>query len=335
MEMFGLLGAGLGAAGSIGSAVIGANAQHEASVNNYMVALMNYYQRQREVQQAQMEASRIENKNNQGFTDARGNSTKYVPGQGWVATAAPDVKALQSRETNEQMQALGTDATIKRQQLLKNSQRSSGEGDYANALMDQMRRQLRTNPDQLENTLRGAATQGVNRAYDDTQAGVNQEALRTRSSNAGEAMKTLARSRSSSLGDAMMSARMASLDKAPAMDAANKGSEANLYNMFASRASAMPDVAFQPSGVSDSASSMLGPAGKLAQTGQGYSFQAASMPGPRMPYMPADYGTANAIGATGSSLGGVFTNLNNQNNYDGLLNAIRGNVRQNQGSYAG
>lgn len=335
MEMFGLLGAGLGAAGSIGSAVIGANAQHEASVNNYMIALMNYYQRQREVMQARQEAARIEHRNDQGFTDARGNSTKFVPGQGWVATAAPAVKALQNRETSEQMQALGTDASVKRQQLLKNSERSSGEGDYANALMDQMRRQTRTNPDQLENTLRGAATQGVNRAYDDTQASLNTEALRTRSSNAGEMMKTLARSRASSLGDAMMGARMAALDKAPQLDAANKGSEANLYNMFASRASAMPDVAFQPSGVSDNASSMLGPAGKLAQAGQGYSFQAASMPGPRMPYQPADYGTANAVGAAGNALGGVFSNLNNQNNYNGLLEAIRSNTRQNQGSYAG
>lgn len=334
MEPFSILAGLAGAGGSIGSALIGSNAQHDAQVQNYMISLMNYYQRQREQFDAKQEAQRIEHKQDQGYTDAQGNRTHFVPGQGWVVDASPQTLALKGREDNERMLSLGHDATIKRQQLDKNSQREIGEGDYANALMDQIRRQGRTNPDYLENSLRGAGQEGVNRAYDDTQAGVTKQALRSRSSNAGEMIKSIARQRSDALKDADMGARQTALTLAPQIDAQASKQNNDLYQMFASRASVMPDVSFSPSGVGESANANLAGAAAAGNSGLAMGFKAASMDGPRFPYQPANLGPANAVGAIGSTMGSMFQNMGQQQGYSSLIDEIRKSTRSNSGDFA-
>lgn len=329
-----LIGAMAGAGGSIGAALIGANASNDASVTNYMIGLMNYYQRQREMFDAQSEARRTEHKQDQGFTDAQGNRTHYVPGQGWVVDLDPQVEALQQREMGERMQSLGHDQTIKRQQLDRNATRSIREGDHANALFDEMRRRPKTNPDELERSFFGEGAKATNRAFDDTAAAMSKQAVRTRSPHGGEILASLARKRSDALSDTAMSARGKALEMAPALDAAAGKEDANLYNMFATRASAMPDVSFAPSQLPEGANGNLQMAARLGNSSNEGRLKAAMMEGPRFPYQPPNYGTANAVGAIGTSLGSLFQQQNSNSGYNALLDEIRKSSRRNTGEFA-
>jgi hypothetical protein len=81
--------------------------------------------------------------------------------------------------------------------------------------------------------------------------------------------------------------------------------KANLYNLFATRAQADPAASFQP---------VSGGDGGLAQAMRGasdtanLSVRAAMQEGGRMPFVPPNYGLANAIGATGTSLQALLRN---------------------------
>ena len=66
------------------------------------------------------------------------------------------------------------------------------------------------------------------------------------------------------------------------------------------------------------------------------------MEGGRMPFIPPNYGLANAVGASGAALGGMFKNINaNQAQFSdgggggGLFSTIYDDerFRRNQGSY--
>jgi len=302
------LGGMFGAAGSIGAAFIAADAQNTATHTNWAIALMNYYSRERERWEAKMEAKRVERKQDEGFTDADGNRTSYVPGQGYVVDVSPEQEALKGRIYAEQMARLGPDAQRRRQQQQRNEIRQIGEGDRANALFDQMRKVPPKQASTIENLLFDAAGKSINRGYDDVTAVATRQALRTKSSNAGKLLEEIGKQRSNAIKDARVDARAQAMTMAPQINEADKKARADLYNMFASRASAMPDGPAQIPNT-QAANGMLDNAAALNKSASESRLKAAMMEGGRLPFVPPNYGMANAVGAAGSSLQGMFKNM--------------------------
>ncbi len=329
-----MMGGMFGAAGSIAGAFIAADAQKYSANTNWAIALMNYYARERERTQAKYEAQRVERKQDLGMTDIEGTQTKFIPGEGWVTTAAPAKKALMGRQDAEQMARLGHDAQIRRQQLDANATMQAGERDKANALMGEMRRSSTPSATELSNILYNASTSGINQGFRDTAQIGARQALRT-GANPDRVMGEIGKAQGQALGNAKAQALLQGMQMAPQLEAEDKKMKANLYNLFATRASAMPDVSFSPQAIDSSATAqaMRGGAG----SGE-LAVKAAMMEGGRLPYLPPNYGLANAIGATGTSLQGLTKNMNQGGQFSqdpsyNLWNSIKDTYRGNFGSF--
>ena len=326
-----MFGAALGAVGSVASAFIAADAQNTATHTNWAIALMNYYARERERWEAKLESRRLETKQNEGFTDAQGNRTSYVPGKGYVVNLSPESEALQDRIYAEQMQRLGPDAQMRRHQLQRNEIRQIEENDKARALFDQMRKLPRKKADVIENLLFNAASTGINRAFDDTTAVATRQALRTKSSNAGKLLEEIAKQRSEAVKGARTQSRVQAMEMAPALNAATDKQKADLYNMFATRASQMPETPFAPPNVGGSAEQLLQVASNNNRATGELQLKAAMMEGGRLPFVPPNYGTANAVGAAGTSLSALFKQMGGPSMFAGSDEHSDERYRGNQG----
>jgi hypothetical protein len=337
--MGGMVGGAFGAVGSIVAADIAAKAQRYSADMNWSIALMNYYAREREKFDAKIEASRIENKQNLGMTDAEGTRTKFVEGKGWVTEETPQKTALRSRANAEQM-AQFTDAALKRRQIEGTRSRQIAEGDYAHALFDEMRHRSPVTPTNLSNLLFNKQTTEANQAFKDTAAIGARHAMRT-GGDPGPIFREIGRAQAKAQGEAKTSADLQGMQLASSINAEDQKTKANLYNMFATRASAMPDVSFAAPGMDNSSLMQAMKGGQEASQG---GLKVAMMEGGRLPFVPPNYGNANLAGAIGAAGQGFFKNMGqNSNNLfsdgggGGLWGAINDDyrrLRQNQGEYA-
>jgi hypothetical protein len=250
-----------------------------------------------------MEAHRLEQKQDLGMKDAEGTQTKFVEGVGWTVTETPQKQALRARQNTEQM-AQFADAALRRRQVEENRGRQIKEGDRANALFDEMRKRPDVSTDNIKNILYNKATTGLNRGFDDTAQIAARQALRV-GKDPGPIFTELARARGEELGKASAESQAQAMTLAPQIRDQDEKVKANLYNLFATRAQADPAASFQP---------VSGGDGGLAQAMRGasdtanLSVRAAMQEGGRMPFVPPNYGLANAIGATGTSLQALLRN---------------------------
>jgi hypothetical protein len=301
MEMMGgMLGGAFGAVGSIVGASIAADASKYATNTNWSIALMNYYARERERYQARVEASRIEAKQDLGMTDMKGNTTRFIPGQGWVQEAAPATKALMDRENTERMAQFG-DLATKRRMTQVNQARQIQEGDKARALFEEMKHTTAPTAGELERLIGNAQSTGTNRAFDDTLKIGTRQAMRTGTNPSG-IMSEIARQRGKELAGIGGAARTQAMSLAPQLADQENKMETNLYNLFATRASAPQDVAFSPTPIDS------GGLSQLAGRDQGAGLKAAMMEGGRLPFVPPNYGYANLAGAIGAAGQGFMRN---------------------------
>lgn len=336
--MGGMIGGAFGAVGSIVGASIAADAQKYTANTNFAIALYNLYARERERTQARYEAQRIEQKQNLGYQTAAGVKTRFVPGVGWVEEEPAIMSAIRGREQGEQMQRLAVDAPMRRQQLQANQIQQIRERDRASALFDQMKRQPGVTPSEIEHLLLGAQSQASNRAFDETANIAARQALRT-NTNPRSVMADIGRARSQEQAGMAGAARLQGLQLAPQIEEAQQKADANMYNLLATRASAMPEVSFSPTPLD---SSVAQTARASAATGDA-ALKAAMMEGGRMPFVPPNYGAANLAGAVGAAGQGFMTNLNRSGVFNdsgaGNLWASIGNdyrrMREDQGSFAG
>jgi hypothetical protein len=336
MDMGGMMGGAFGAVGSIVGASIAADAQKYTANTNWSIALMNYYAREREKYQAQIEASRIEAKQDLGMTDAKGNTTKFVPGVGWVQEMAPAQKALQAREDSEKMAQFGDLAKLRRHKDLNLAQQAK-ERDKASALFDEMKSQAAPTATELENLISESQATGTNRAFDDTAKIASRQALRTGNNPSG-ILSEIARQRGKELGNIRGAARTQAMTLAPQLEDQENKMEANLYNLFASRGSANPEASFTPTPID------TGGLAQAAGRDQSMGLKVAMMEGGRLPYQPVNYGAANLAGAIGAAGQGFMRNMSNQNQQqqngqfgDGggfLWDSIKDRVRESSGAWS-
>lgn len=299
----------LGALGTIGGGIAGMFAQDDANETNWNIALMNYYQREKERREQIKMANEIRDEQKLGGTDAQGNNTKFVRGKGWVTTLSPQQKLMQALQNREQEQVLTNDLPMKRAQLDKNRERQSAEGHQADALLRQFRRNSMNSesPQALEALLYNAKSRGVNEAADKSIGTAMRSTIRSGSSNGGKLAAAINKQRSAALGDASEDARMASYDLADNMKQKKLSNGGNLYNMFATRASAMPGVSYAPQNIDGSADNLLQMFMQNAQQGSGQAFQAAGKQGGTFDFkMDPNYGLANTLVNGGGALMQAF-----------------------------
>lgn len=301
-----LIAAGIGAGGSIISGIMGANSADKAQEQNWRINLMNYYQRERERQDAIRQAAKVDGENKLGVTDADGSSTKFVPGVGWVSTRGAEQEQLADAQRAEQMATLQQDLPMRRRSMQRNEQRSLEDESEADALRRDMR-DLRPGSDQeLESLLYGAATRSMGDAFDASTATATREAARTGSSNTAAILKGLADQRAKSFGDAAMEAKLRARGSGQQEFDTRRSGLANLYNMFATRASVAPDVSYKPTNVDGGASSQTGALSKQGLQA-GTALQAAfGAKGGSMDYVQPNNGWANAVGSGANALSSMF-----------------------------
>lgn len=329
--MFPFLAALFGAGGSIASGIFGANAADEANETNKQIALLNYYQREAERQERIRQAAKLDREQKMGFTDSDGSRVSFVPGKGWVSDLSDEAQALQNAQRNEQMNVLQKDLPMRRRFMERNEQRSFEDESQADALRRDMR-DLRRAPDsELEALLYNTAVQGMDDAFDKSQASAVTAAARTGSSNIDRMLSGLNKDRAEAQGRAAMEAKLKARGSGDA-DFENKRSQlANLYNMFATRASVAPDVSYQPMNVDKNAQGMMAQGSKQAFDAGKYLGEAFGAKGGTMDYTQPNYGWANAIGGSGNALAALFRSMgqggwggdggsSSYNKYDDRLN---------------
>lgn len=311
--MFPLIGGLLGGIGSVASGIMGARAADDAQEKNWQINLLNYYARERERQDRIAQAQKNDREQKLGFTDSDGSRVHFVPGQGWVSDLSDSAQGIQDAQRREQMDVLTKDLPMRRRAMERNEQRSFED----EATADGMRRDLkdlRRAPDsELENLLYGSATRGMNEAFDKSQAAAVTAAARTGTSNIDRILHGLNKDRAEAFGNAAMEAKLKARGSGDAAFENKRSSLANLYNMFATRASVAPDVSYQPMNVDKNSQGMLAQGSQnMLKTGIALD-TAFGAKGGTMDYTQPNYGWSNAVGSGMNALGGMFRNMASAN----------------------
>lgn len=293
----------LGAAATIGGGILGANAQNQAAAYNYNMDLLNYYQRERERTESIRRAEEQERDVKLGTTDASGNKTHFIEGVGWVTDLSDDQRALQEAYQREEMAQFG-DLDHKRNILESNVQRQGRENLQGDALFDAFQRIERGDSRDVENLMNQASVRGISTGYDELMQAFSQNALRTGASNSGKMLNELASGKARELERAFMDNKINAKGQAAQQYDAERGNMANLYNMFASRASAMPDVAYNPRNIDGMSSQMQGMNMQRDGQSQAALINAFAKKGGSMPRIALDtyMGAANAVTSGGNQL---------------------------------
>lgn len=317
----------LGAFATLGAGALGANASSQAAAYNYNVDLLNYYARERERNDAVQQAKRQEGDTKLGATDAAGNRVHFVEGVGWVTDLSDDQATLQELYQNEELQQLQNDLPKKRDILNSNVQRQGRENLTGDALLNAFQRVERQDPREVENLMNQASTRGVNEAFDTTLQDAMRSAVRQGASNSGKVAADIGAQRAKMLEEAFMNNKINARGQSEDAYSREQGNLANLYNMFASRASAMPDVAYNPRNIEGMTSSQQNTAMQMGQNASGALINAFAKQGGSMARIDPDYGWANALQSGGSALAAAFDKIG--------ADKQRQQAMQSYGTYAG
>jgi hypothetical protein len=313
--MFGLLGGLLGAGGSIASGLIGAEAASETADTNWRINLLNYYQRQRERDQAIAMANKLRAEQKLGTTDIRGTRVHFVPGKGWVTEAGPGVANIIGLQDKEQVAQLTHDLPMRRLVMDRNYSR----GLEDEALADTFRRRLKNIPSATPDEayaadFYNAQARGIQQASNDAGRRVFTQAQRTGGANMGPIAAALAREANTSYGDAALKSKIMARGLGRQEQQQQEQNLSGLYNLFATRASQLPETNFKPTLFDNSE---LDAGAKGALTTGGLGVQTAGMKGGTLDYIQPNYGFANAVGGGASSLASALRGYGAQRAYEG------------------
>lgn len=298
MDPFSLIGALAGAGGSIAAASMGADAETKAADTNWAINLWNNYYRERERKAAIEYAEKLRDEQKLGATDALGNRTYFKEGEGWISELSPEQQALYDYFYNQELPE-------RREQFQRNAMASREESDTANALMDEFRRVLPSDPQEIEALLYSVATRGAGEATRDVTETAMRDATRTGNSNVARIIGELAKQSMEQRGNAAVDAKIQARDFANQEYSSKRGGLANLYNLFAQRAANPLGTSYDPSSIPAGANSLMSLFSQQAQQGNAQGFQAAGMRGGSLSPIEPNFGPANAAGAIGASLNGL------------------------------
>lgn len=291
-----LITAGVTAAGALGSGFMGMQAANQAAGANQAINIYNLQAQQRESLLQRMMAERMLSMQQQGQRDALGNQTRFIEGLGFVTEATPETEALLRAERDEQLAQLTTDAQRARRGAEANEARRSQEGLQADALLRQMQVDRTPSRGALEALMLQQSQRGIADAFDETQSIANRQALRRGVQNPDQ-MAELARARADAQADAGVDARLQSIGLQRDLQSADQQQLGNLYNMFAARASGVPNAPVPQTGVGQGLTQQLGSVRGGMNNAQLAAVSAAGGNQGRLPNVRPNFGGAAAVGA--------------------------------------
>jgi hypothetical protein len=227
-----------------------------------------------------------------GSTDARGNSTKFVPGKGWVTSYGPTDQMLEDYFLAQELPA-------RQDQFQRADTASRAEDVTAKNLLSQFNSVQREYPNDIYKMLYAAASNGIGENTSEAMSTALRSALRSGTSNVGKITEGINKAGSDALATAGLNAKLQALDYADNKYASDRGDTSSLYNLFASRAR-----------------------GDLAPTtGAGGTTTTSSVGSQQYSPAVADNGLANALGGAASALSGTANTLaaNSQNSQTNAL----------------
>lgn len=302
MDPFSVIGALAGAGGGIASALLGGESADEAAAWNYAIAQMNIEAQRKQQQNAMDYADKIRDEQHLGGTDALGNKTHFVPGQGWVVDLAPEQQALYDYFFQQELPE-------KRSQFQREAQSSRDNADVAGSLLDEFKRVQKDTPMDASNKLYLAATRGASEGERSTAEAALRQATRTGNSNIGNIIAKLGQASMKNRGDARLNADIQADDYVNDKFNSQRSGLTQLYQAFLGMANGNLSPSYDPTGLPKDANSLMNIFSNQAQQGNSMGFSAASAPAPQMDYVQPNNAWANAAGAIGQSLSGLGTRL--------------------------
>lgn len=293
-----LLGALAGAGGSIGAALIGADAQSEATQYNWALNMKNFQLRERERRDAQRQADILRSEQKLGGTDALGNRTYFKEGEGWVTDLDPKQQELYDYFYQQELPE-------RQRQFERSASRSRQDADMAGSLLEQFKRVYKENPAEVEALLYEVGTRGLGEGARETLETAMRQAARTGNSNVGRIIADLGKANMEQRGNARLQAKLQAKDYTDQKYNSERGGLANLYQVFAQRAGNPLGASYDPSNIPTEANGLMRFFTQNAQQGNGQAFQSAGMKGGTYDYIEPDLAYANAAGAIGASLSGL------------------------------
>ena len=314
-----LIGAGLGAAGSLAGGIMGANAQNSANKTNQMINIMNAMMRERERIDQIEQAGVIRREDKLGGIDADGNVTRFVPGQGWVVTSSQKYKELEDLQRREQLAQLYSDLPMKRKQMQDNY----GDQQQDRELEEKYIKELpyaKVSPDSIRSMLFEDANKGIQGSFDESTAAALRGVTR-RGGDASNVLSKFARERADATGDAFSKTGLQSLQLADQMTKSNTGQLTNLINFFGGRGRGLPAVDFKRD--NSDAQNTLNANNSLrsflttSQNSENSLIESAGKKGGTVDYVTPNLGYANTVTQAGQSLNNIFKSMSNRQERSG------------------
>jgi hypothetical protein len=301
-----MIGEILGAGASLIGGIMGARAEQQAAQMNYNIALMNYYEQQRQFNEATQEARKQATEGKQGFTDAAGTRVHYVPGEGWVTDLSPVQAEIQKGQQGEQISSL-VDAQTGRRKMYENLAGQRREGNIASGLLDAMGRVQMEDPQDIIGLKNLIASRGAEEGMHGAIENATRTAMRTgNTAGAADIAGRMGVQQGQSLADMFLKNQIGAREEAQGKYNQAQTDLANRYNMFQTRATQMPGQNYQPQDI-------MGPANALMQRAAGAGGQSSSAllqalgrAAPELNYQqPTQYGLANTLQNLGSDILGI------------------------------
>lgn len=306
----------IGAAGGIGSSILGGEAASDAANTNFAINMYNQQQEERARQDSKRFAEERIADQKLGSTDAFGNSTKFVEGQGWISQLSPQQQQLYNYFLSQELPE-------RQAQFQRAAELSRGDADMAQFIMDQLQRVQRPDDNALAAQIYAQSARGIGEGAQDVAEAASRQGLRSGNANLGDILAKLGGKTMQQRSDAREDAFLKAKDYGDNKYDQERSKLAQLYGAFAGRADNPLGVSYDPSNISNG-NSQLGMMLQQAAQGNAQGFNANAMTGGTFDYVTPDNGMANAIGGVGSSLEGMFTGLDGsrqrQQQRDDLIN---------------
>jgi hypothetical protein len=215
------------------------------------------------------------------------------------------MKMMKAQDT-EQMAQLTHDLPQRRKIMDRNYARSFSD----DALADTFRRQLVNtmaprSDEGYASDLYQAMTTGLRESGRQTGGRAYAQAFRSgNTSNMPALAAALQRGNNAGYGQAALQAKLTARGTGVREAAERRNQLSNLYNMFATRAAALPDTNYRPQPID--VNSNVGLAMGQSKQGDAAAIQTAMMKGGNLDYISPNFGYANAVGGGAAALGSAF-----------------------------
>jgi hypothetical protein len=319
-----VLGALLGAAGTIGGAFMGGQAQNAATMWNWAANERNRRDANKERRESREYAEEIRDEQKLGGTNAMGDRSYFDEDKGWVVELGNDSQELIDYFFQQELPA-------RRAQFNRKDTASRGNQDLARALEGEFRRTRPDDPNELENIFYAQASRGIGDATADALGAAGRDSLRKGSSNFSKTAGEIAEAGMRERGNAAMNSKLQAEDYSREKFGAERAQLASLMQMFQGAANQDIGASYDPSNERGAGNALMQLFQQGAAQGNSIGASAVNKQGGRSDYIEPALGMANALGAAGTAIAGAGERIGAASNRNSLQDMMMQYITQRGG----